>query len=175
MSGLKAFAFMASAAFAAPAVAQSPLDTPGSAGALIANACVTQSLDFPALIARAAAIAEQIGLNTVTKSDKVAVYGDMAAANVVFSREIDAMACALRVPAPTADLAYYETVRDRMQAMIMSVYPQALSVDTNNPSPHEEGYQWVFSVPRDRHFAASLTWQTEDGVTLSVGYSQIYE
>jgi hypothetical protein len=99
----------------------------------------------------------------------------MAGAHVVFTREIDSLACALTVPAPPADEAYFATVRDRMQAMISATYPTALSVSNDDPSPHVDGHQWVFSNPRDRHFAVSLDWQRERGITLAVGYRQIYE
>lgn len=159
----------------APGLAQTVLDTPGAAGALIANACVSQSLDFEALLERATTIAEQIGLPQVTKSDTVAVFGDLSSAHVMFTREIDALACALTVPSPPGDEAYFATVRERMQAMISATYPTALSVANDDPSPHVDGHQWVFNNPRDRHFAVSLDWQRERGVMLGVGYRQIYE
>jgi hypothetical protein len=45
----------------------------------------------------------------------------------------------------------------------------------DKPSPHEAAHQWVFRVPKERHFAVSHSWIRDRGVSLSVGYSQIYE
>lgn len=153
----------------------SVLDDPGFSGTLVGQLCVSDSLDFAALFDRAKATAGGADLPAVTATDKVAMYGNPGGANLVFTREIDAMACALNIPAPAGSQAYYEALKAALQQRIGAVYPAALSVDGNKPSPHEEKHDWVFSAPKDRHFAVTLTWQVEDGVQLGVGYRQVYE
>lgn len=163
------------AAIAVPAAAEGILDDASATAAMLSDICVTDTLDFAGIFAAGTGRADGKGLPAVTKTDKVAMFGNPAGSNLVFSREIDAIACALRLPPPTGTQAYYETLRDVMSERITTVYPKALSVDADLASPHEEKHDWVFSNPADRHFAATLTWQVEDGVMLGIGYRQIYE
>lgn len=160
---------------AAPACAEGVFDDASATGAMLTEICVTDSLDFAAIFADGTAQAQADSLPVVTETDKVAMYGHPVNGSVTFSREVDAIACALRLAPPAGSVSYFETLRDVVQARIMEVYPGALSVDAKLPSPHEEKHDWVFSKPADRHFAATLTWQTDAGILLAIGYRQIYD
>jgi hypothetical protein len=154
---------------------QSPLADPSFAGTLVGQVCVTQSLDFPAIFTQAKAVANAAALAQVMADDKIAMFGDPAGLHLVFSKRIDGLACALTVPDQTGTPAYFETLRASIGQRVSAVYPDALSVDSDPASPHEEKHEWMFRVPAERHFAVTLEWQTEDGVSLAIGYSQIYE
>lgn len=156
-------------------VAAGPFDDPADAGALMGEACVTPSLDFDALFASAQELATAAGLPQVMASDEAAMFGNPGGAHVVFSRRIDSMACQLTIPPDPGTEAFFNDLRDIMQARIDVTYPGALSDEMDTPSPHESAHQWVFRVPKERHFAVSHSWIRDRGVSLSIGYSQIYE
>ena len=122
-----------------------------------------------------APIADAAALTTVMANDQAAMFGNPGGLHLVFSKSIDSIACALTVPADTGTQSYFETLRGSVAQRVTAVYPDALSVDADPASPHEEKHDWVFSVPAERHFAMTLTWQVEDGVLLGIGYRQIYE
>lgn len=160
---------------APPALAQSPLDDPQVAARVLVETCVSGVLDFQGIFATGKGRAAGAGLAAVMETDKIAMYGHPVDANVMFSREIDSIACALTLKPPAGSKAYYEALRDRVEEIVTATYPGALSVDGNLPSPHEEQYSWAMNIPKDRNLAASLTWDAEDGVLLGIGFRQIYE
>ncbi|MEL7012364.1 MAG: hypothetical protein AAFO72_03685, partial [Pseudomonadota bacterium] len=104
-----------------------------------------------------------------------AMFGDPAGAHVMFSRQIDALACRLTIPPAVGTEAFYQDLVGGLEWKISAVYPDALSVEANKPSPHEAKHDWVFSVPAERHFAVTLDWVRDRGVSINIGYSQIYE
>ena len=157
----------------APVNAQSVLDDPNAAGALMGAACVTDSVDWDAVFATARNAMAAQGLATMTDTDEVATFGLPTAPNLMATRTIDSLACRLIVPA--GDEAYFNALRDAFGTAVSVTYPKALSVASNTPSPHDEKHEWVRSIPGERHFAATLEWQADRGVMLGIGYRQIYE
>lgn len=152
-----------------------PFDLPADTVGLISDACVSTSLDWPALFTTAKDLAAAKGLPQVMATDEAAMFGNPAGAHVVFSRQIDALACRLVLPEDTGTEAFFNDLVTGMEWKIKATYPDALSVAGNNPSPHEAAHQWVYNVPAERHFAVSMDWAREDGVSINIGYSQIYE
>jgi hypothetical protein len=157
------------------ALAQGALDDATAAARLIADSCVTQSLDFPAIFDAAASRAADGGLAQVMNDGNAAMFGNPGAAHLTFNRRVDSMHCALNLPASDGLESDFAIYRDVMDAAILAAYPGALSDPMEYPSPHQKGHQWVFSVPKDRHFATSLDWTADRGLTLAVGYSQRYD
>lgn len=156
-------------------VAAGPFDDPADASALIAEACVTTSLDWDTLFADAQKLAVDLDLPQIMASDEAVMYGDPAAANLMFARRIDSMACRLSVPPDTGTEAFYTTVVEALDTRIKATYPEVLSVEADKPSPHEAKHDWVFRVAKERHFAVTVDWIRDRGVSLNIGYSQIYE
>ncbi len=165
----------ASVGLAAPASASDVLSDPMSAGRLVAQACISPSLDFDALFIGANALVSASGLPVAVQNAEVGMWGDPGGAHLIVSRTIDSLACQLKMPSPDGSETYFEALRDSTEAEIKAVYETALSDAMDKPSPHEAAHQWVMRVPAKRHFAASLDWQREQGVMLGIGYSQIYE
>jgi hypothetical protein len=163
------------AALAAPAAAGGALEEAAVAGPLVAAVCVPDTLDFPALFETAKRAAVEAGLPAAMDSDEAAMFGDPGGAHLMVARTIDSLACRLSLPMPAGSRDYYLALRAEMEGAIAAVYPDALSVEADTPSPHEDKHEWVFRVPAERHFAATLTWQAEQGVTLGIGYRQIYD
>ncbi|MEO0370736.1 MAG: hypothetical protein AAF231_04690 [Pseudomonadota bacterium] len=169
---------LAAAAFlvcAPTALTAGPFDLPADAVGLISEACVTTSLDWPALFANAQALATNAQLPQVMSTDEAAMFGNPGGAHVIFSKTIDSMACRLVLPAQTGTEQFYQDLVTGMDWKIGAVYPDALSVEQNKPSPHEAEHQWVFRVAAERHFAVSLDWERESGVSVNIGYSQVYD
>ncbi|RDC71777.1 hypothetical protein DLJ49_13020 [Rhodovulum sp. 12E13] len=162
-------------ALSGPAAAQGVLEDSAASGALLTGACVPDTLDFPALFEAAKAGAMEAGLPAAMDSDEAAMFGDPGGAHLMVARTVDSLACRLTLPAPAGSQEYYAALRAEIEAAVAAVYPDALSVEADTPSPHEDKHEWVFRVPAERHFAATLTWQVEDGVTLGIGYRQIYD
>ncbi|MEO0774675.1 MAG: hypothetical protein AAFZ04_16015 [Pseudomonadota bacterium] len=157
------------------ALTAGPFDLPADAVGLIADACVTTSLDWPALFTNAQALATNAQLPQVMATDEAAMFGNPAAAHVIFSKTIDSMACRLVIPSDTGTEAFYQDLVTGMDWKIKATYPDVLSVEQNKPSPHEAEHQWVFRIPSERHFAVSLDWYRERGISINIGYSQVYD
>ncbi len=152
-----------------------PFDLPADAVGLMADACVTTSLDWPALYANAQALAANAQLPQVMATDEAAMFGNPGAAHVMFSKQIDSMACRLSIPADVGTEEFYNDLVTGMDWKIKATYPDVTSVPRDKPSPHEAEHQWVYRVPAERHFAVSLDWYRERGVSINIGYSQIYD
>ncbi|MEL7281020.1 MAG: hypothetical protein AAFY35_02485 [Pseudomonadota bacterium] len=166
----------ATALACAPAVVSAgPFDLPADTVGLIGDACVTTSLDWPVLFTYAQELATARNLPQVMANDEAAMFGNPAGAHVMFARTIDSLACRIMIPEDVGTEAFYQDLITGMDWKIKAVYPDARSSEQNKPSPHEAAHQWVFNVPAERHFAVSLDWAREDGVSINVGYSQIYE
>jgi len=158
-----------------PALGQSLLEDPVKSGDMMEQACVPDSLDFDALFASASEAVSEAGLSAVSSSDESVMFGNPGGAHFVVSRRIDSLACYLSVPKEIGTQEYYTELRDRYDAALRTVYPKAFSEEMDKPSPHESAHQWVWSKTKDRHFAASMQWIADRGVTLAVGYSQKYD
>lgn len=161
------------ACLAAPVAAQTTLDDPNAAGALMGAACVTGSMDWDAVFTAARGAMAAQGLMTMTATDEVAMFGLPTEPNLMATRGIDSLACRLSVP--MGDEAYFNALRDAFGATVSATYPKALSVASKTASPHDEKHEWVRNIPGERHFAATLEWRADRGVTLGIGYRQIYE
>lgn len=157
------------------ALTAGPFDLPADAVGLIADACVTTSMDWPLLFVTAQKLATDRQLPQVMANDEAAMFGNPGGAHVMFARKIDSLACRLVIPQDIGTEAFYQDLVTGLDWKINATYPEALSVEQNKPSPHEAQHQWVFNVPAERHFAVSLDWAREDGLSINVGYSQIYE
>jgi len=157
------------------AIAQTLLEDPVKSGAMMEEACVPDSLDFDALFASACETISAAGLATVSSSDESVMFGNPGGAHFVLSRRIDSVACYLSVPKEIGTKEYYAALRDRYNSAVKAVYPKAFSEEMDKPSPHESAHQWVWSKTKDRHYAASMEWRADRGVTLAVGYSQKYD
>ena len=158
-----------------PALGQTVLEDPVKSGEMMEQACVPDSLDFDALFAGARDAVSTTGLPVVSSSDESAMFGNPGGAHFVVSRRIDSMSCYLNVPKEIGTQDYYSSLRDRFHTAINTVYPKIFSEEMNKPSPHEAAHQWVWSKSKDRHFAVSMEWIADRGVTLAVGYSQKYD
>lgn len=156
-------------------IAAGPFDLPADTVGLMADACITTSLEWPALFSQAQDLATAKGLPQVMATNEAAMFGDPAGAHVMFARQIDAIACRITIPPAVGTEAFYQDLVGGMERKIAAVYPDALSVEDNKPSPHEAKHDWVFNVPAERHFAVTLDWFRERGVSINIGYSQIYE
>jgi hypothetical protein len=130
-------------------------------------------MDWDAVFANTKATMAELGLTAMTDTDKVVMFGLPTEPNVMGTRTIDSLACRLAVPG--VDEAYFDALRDAFGAAVSATYPKALSIASNTASPHDEKHERVRSFPGDRHFAATLEWQAERGVTLGIGYRQLYE
>lgn len=157
------------------ALAAGPFDLPADSVGLMSNACVSTSLDWSALFSNAQDLALAAGLPQVMASEGAAMFGDPAGAHVMFARQIDSMACRLVVPGDIGTETFYQDLVGGMEWKIKAIYPEALSVESDKPSPHEAQHEWVHRVAEERHFAVTLDWYRDQGVSINIGYSQIYE
>lgn len=157
-----------------PAGAQDRITDPVAAAEVMAQACIPATLDFDTLFAGAVAVGNGLGLPVLTQDEKVSMWGSPVGNRLMVTRTIDSMACALDVIPPDGTEGFFEALRDAFGPAVLSIYPKAIVQADNTPSPHNESHHWVFSVPGDRHFAATLSWDRERGVNLAVGYRQLY-
>lgn len=152
-----------------------PFDLPADTVGLMAEACVTTSLDWQMLFNNAQKLAIDAQLPQAMATEQAAMFGDPAGAHVMFAKQIDALACRITIPPAVGTEAFYQDLVSGMEWKISAVYPDALSVEDNKPSPHEAKHDWVYNVPAERHFAVTLDWIRDRGVSINIGYSQIYE
>lgn len=159
---------------AAPVAAQEALDTSALAD-LMVEACIFDRLDFEGQFKATTEAMASSGLPVVAQEDKTAVYGDPAGAYLVTTRSIDSLSCALRLPAPLGSREVLEDFRTKFGAGIADTFPDVTSLADDNPSPHIDGHDWSASFPGKMHYALALDWGTEDGLTVAIGFNQLYE
>ena len=156
-------------------LAQDGFGNPFLTGAAMSQGCIFNTLDFDAEFAKAIAAFSTAELPVALSQERTVVYGTPGGASLVLNRKVDEIACALMLPPQIGTHDYYKVLEAQIGPAFKAAHPKHIDQLNDDPSPHVDGHDWVASYPGQMHQAVTLRWETDSGITLAIGFRQLYE